>query len=274
MYLKNKHEVIVQILGTDAWKEFRGLPGEKGINDSSHLAKIEDSSGKLHSCFVKLLKPNCPALICEAIGWILANNSKTPTVSFAAITCIPKEKLEGKVPLPDWTKDYGFCPAWCSGIVDGKSVKQIYTWKFFTGRLACLKSKTTRQIAALDVWTDNKDRNYGNVIKSKSNEYVAIDHETLLHDLLWLPTGIRYEEHSLLKEAEKYLAPKEHSSFISDMAGYGESHKTAFGESKTQIENLINTLYPGNANLINAVINHLDTRSDKDWINNQLGLMI
>ncbi|SFR57397.1 hypothetical protein SAMN05216203_1492 [Marinobacter daqiaonensis] len=264
----------MQILGNDAWREFRGIPGEKGINDSSHLAKVEDSSGRLHSCFVKLLNPGCPALICEAIGWILAKNSGTPTVSFAAITPIPKEKLKGKVPLPDWTENFDFCPAWCSEIVDGKSVKQIYTWKFFTGRLACLKSKTTRQIAALDVWTDNKDRNYGNVIKSKSNEYIAIDHETLLHDLLWLPMGICYSERSLLKEAEAHLGPKEHEAFVSDVVGYGEGHKNAFNNSKSQIENLINTLYPGNTSLSDAVISHLDTRSDKDWINNQLGLMI
>jgi len=264
----------VQILGKDAWREFRGDPGVKGMNGSSHLAKIEDSTGKLHSCFVKLLDPSKPALLCEALGWVLAHNSETPTVPFAAITAIPKSKLEKNVELPSWTENYDFCPAWCGEIVEGKSVKQIYTWKFFTGRLACLRHKTTRQIAAFDIWTDNRDRNYGNVIKSKSNEYIAIDHETLLHDLLWLPMGLQYAERSLLKEAKTYLPEKDFDKFLADLVGHAEHYKDALKKSEREIKSVISALYPGNSRLESAVIDHLENRCEKDWITDELGLML
>lgn len=84
-----------------------------------------------------------------------------------------------------------YCPAWCSEVVAGKAVRQIHKMAFFLERAkkTCLLSGDVRKIAAFDKWADLRDRNFGNVIRSSNGGYVAIDHESLLHDLLWLPTG-------------------------------------------------------------------------------------
>ena len=62
----------VSILDSSAWREFRGEPSSSGVNETAHLAKIADSTGKLRDCFVKLLPLNYPSLLGEAIGWLLA----------------------------------------------------------------------------------------------------------------------------------------------------------------------------------------------------------
>lgn len=63
------------ILDASAWREYRGKPANSGINANTHIAKVADTTGKLRDCFVKLLPTDSPALLCEAIGWLLARES-------------------------------------------------------------------------------------------------------------------------------------------------------------------------------------------------------
>lgn len=265
----------VPIYNTDAWREFRGVPNSTGINTTVHLAKIADASGKLHDCFVKLLNPSTPALLCETIGWALAHASDVPVVTFAAIVFVPLDELRKSMTLPDWTTGAPVCPAWCSEIVVGESVRQLYTWQSLLALDRCLKSKDTRTIAALDVWTDNRDRNYGNVIRSPGGGYIAIDHETLLHDLLWLPTGTTYARRSLVEEAQQHLSHDDMKKFSAEMANASNKHETGLSAVQSPLASLINSMYPNDApGLGQTVLEYLDSRAKPGWFANQIGVMI
>jgi len=197
----------VSILDASAWREFRGKPANAGLNETTHLAKIADASGKLHDCFVKLLPMGGPALLCEALGWLLARKSDVSCQAFGAIVLVPVDELRKCAPLPSKFDAMALCPAWCSEIVAGKSVRQIHKMFYFIARKNCLR-KDARKIAAFDQWSDLRDRNFGNVIQSRKGGYIAIDHESLLHDLLWVVTGCGFEERSLMVEAAKHCRPQ------------------------------------------------------------------
>lgn len=265
----------VPILDASAWREFRGKPANAGINETTHLAKIADQSGKLHDCFVKLLPLDGPALLCEAIGWVLARKSNVSCPNFGAIVMVPVTELRKNCQLPAKFDGMNFCPAWCCEIVAGKSVRQIHKMVFFLARKACLRSKDARKIAAFDQWSDLRDRNYGNVIQSSKGGYVAIDHESLLHDLLWLPTGRGFEERSLLVEARSNLSVQEFQRFQVDMANAANGHAQALRDAQADLEDIIAKIIPAHATAATKIIvQSLDQRAQPGWLSNLLGVIV
>ena len=126
----------VDILDASAWREYRGRPSSAGINETTHLAKIADRSGRLHDCFVKLMKPKTPALLCEALGWLLARAAGVQCPDFAAIVLVPVPELRRHGPLPSDFDRAALAPAWCSEIVAGKSVCQVHKMSFVLARAA------------------------------------------------------------------------------------------------------------------------------------------
>lgn len=263
------------ILDSSAWREFRGIPDRSGLNPTTHLAKIADSSGKLHDCYVKLLVPNKPSLLCEAIGWLLAQATEVPSPSFGAVVLVPVGELhKAGIALPDPIKDWDICPAWCCEIVSGKAVRQVHKWAFWLARKYCLRSQDSRSIAALDVWADNRDRNYGNVIRSPNGGYVSIDHESLLHDLLWLASGFGFEPRSLLEEAKEYLPAEELKRFQVEMVSASNKHEVGLLDARSDIINIITRLYPAHASqLQEAILAFLTERSQAGWLANQMGII-
>jgi hypothetical protein len=264
----------VQILNSSAWREFRGVPSSAGINPTTHLASVADATGKLHSCYVKLLRPNTPALLCEAIGWALANPAGVPVTSFGAVVLVPLDKLRSCMSLPQWTDGQSVCAAWCTEVVAGKSVRQVHKWAFWLARKKCLHSKDVRFIAAFDIWTDNRDRNFGNVVRSPAGGYVAIDHETLLHDLLWIPSGTSYERRSLLDEAKQNLSPDELKQFNVELAGASSKHGAGLAVVQGPLNAFINRLYPQAAPALSqTIIGYLSLRSQAGWLANEIGVI-
>ncbi|ADG14235.1 hypothetical protein BC1002_0127 [Paraburkholderia atlantica] len=263
----------VPILDASAWREYRGKPGSSGINETTHLAKVADVSGKLHDCFVKLL-PDGPALLCEAIGWLIARESDVACPAFGAIVLVPVEELRKCQPLPSSFDGVKLCPAWCSEVVAGKAVRQLHKWAFFLARHSCLRSNDARKIAAFDLWSDLRDRNFGNVIQSTKGRYVAIDHETLLHDLLWIPAGRKYEERSLLVEARKALSGVGFQRFQVDMADSAKGHANALQNAQSDIVDIVAKLVTGNATAATqAILQALAQRAQSGWLANQLGVI-
>lgn len=261
----------VAILDSSAWREYRGRPANVGQNETTHLAKIADSYGKLHDCFVKLLVPDGPALLCEAMGWLLARASAVPCPAFAAIVMVPVDELRKYGALPDKFNGMALCPAWCSEVVAGKAVRQVHKMSFFIARGNCLRSKDARKIAAFDHWSDLRDRNFGNVIRSSNGGYVAIDHETLLHDLLWLPCGIKFEERSLLVEARKSLSTADFQRFQMDMAGAANGHSKALDDAREDLRDIIAKILsidpiPATESIMEA----LGRRSGPGWMSEEL----
>lgn len=264
----------VPILNSSAWREFRGVPSSTGVNPTIHLASIADATGKLRSCYVKLLRPNTPALLCEAIGWALANPVGVPVASFGAVVLVPLDQLRNCMPLPQWTDGQHVCAAWCTEIVAGKSVRQVHKWRFWAARKRCLHSKDVRSIAAFDIWTDNRDRNLGNVIRSLSGGYIAIDHETLLHDLLWVPSGTSYARRSLVDEAKQHLSPNDLKKFNVEMAGAAGKHEIGLASVRGTLNTFIDSVYPQAAPALSqTVIGFLNIRSQAGWLANEIGVI-
>jgi hypothetical protein len=267
--------VTVPILDASAWREFRGKPANAGLNETTHLAKIADASGKLHDCFVKLLPMDGPALLCEALGWLLARASGVPCPAFGAIVLVPVEDLRTCTALPAKFNGMSFCPAWCSEVVAGKSVRQIHKMYYFIAKKNCLRSKDARKIAAFDKWSDLRDRNFGNVIQSSKGGYVAIDHESLLHDLLWVPTGRGFEERSLMVEARRALSSADFQRFQVDMANAANGHAQALIDAKADLADIIAKLLPGYASTAtHAIMQTLNQRAQSGWLSNTLGVIV
>lgn len=264
----------VPILDTSAWREFRGKLTSAGMNETGHLAKIADSGGKLHDCFVKLLPLYYPSLVGEAIGWLLARASDVACVSFAAIVLVPLAELRKSVTLPPEFDGMDTCPAWCCEIVAGKSVRQIHTWAFWLSRRNCLRSKDARKIAAFDVWTDLRDRNFGNVIRAPGGGYISIDHETILHDLLWPPSGKIFHSRSLLIEAQEHLSSSDLKRFQVDMAKAAQGHAQGLADARADLSDIIEKIYPQLApTLTPAALKSLDQRGQVGWLANVLGVI-
>lgn len=261
----------VDILDASAWREYRGRPSSAGINETTHLAKIADKTGRLRDCFVKLMQPGTPALLCEALGWLLARAAGVQCSDFAAIVLVPVAELRRHGSLPSTFDGVALAPAWCSEIVAGKSVRQVHKMSFVVARGNCLRSKDARKIASFDQWSDLRDRNFGNVIQSPKGGYVAIDHETLLHDLLWVPSGIRWAEHSLLEHARKALKSSDFQRFQIDMAVAAAGHEQAMAAAEASIDEIIVKLLPAHAPALSAAIkNALYERSAPGWMSDKL----
>lgn len=263
----------VPILDASAWREFRGIPSNLGVNKTVHLAKIADTSGKLHDCYVKLLPLNYPNLLGEAIGWLLTRSANVPCVSFAAIVLVPLDELRKSTVLPSEFDGVAECPAWCCEVVSGKSVRQIHKWLFWLARRKCLNSIDARKIASFDMWTDLRDRNFGNVIRSQNGGYVSIDHESILHDLIWLPFGA-FELRSLLEEARQHLLPLDFQRFQLDIANAAKDHENGLTAARADLIDIIDKIYPAHSHTLTpAILNLLNQRAQAGWIANTLGVI-
>lgn len=264
----------VPIFDASAWREFRGKPSNSGINETTHLAKIADPTGKLRDCFVKLLPLEYPALLGEAIGWLLARSSGVACVPFAAIVMVPLSELRKNIDLPSEFDGVNEYPAWCCELVAGKVVRHVNKWAFWWSRRRCLRSKDAREIASFDQWTDLRDRNFGNVIRAAGGGYVSIDHETILHDLLWPRTGRTYHLKSLLEAAQRELSSIEFLRFQVEMVNAARKHASGLAAARADIADITNTIYPHIAHsLIPEIFETLDQRSQTNWLAGRLGVM-
>lgn len=264
----------IPILDVSAWREFRGTPGDSGrnLNQTTHLAKIEDGSGKLRDCYVKLLPLQYPALLGEAIGWLLGRSSGVTCVNFAAILLVPLEHLRKNIELPSEFDGIDVCPAWCSEVA-GEPVRQINSWSFWWSRRNCLRSKDARAIAAFDQWTDLRDRHFGNVIRGAGGNYVSIDHETILHDLLWLPTGRTYAPRSLLEVAQRHMSEKEFLRFQVEMVSASKKHAHGLAAASADIADVTQKIYPKAGRLVQEILDMLNERSQSAWLGDKMGVI-
>jgi|CXWL01.1.fsa_nt_gi hypothetical protein len=270
---------MINILPSTAWREFRGVPSRHGLNPTTHLALIADLNGIEHKCYLKFIDlHHSPGLLCEGLGWLFAKAAGVNVPEFAAIVMVPIQQLSRSVNLPSWLKGQAEYPAWCVKVVDGKSVAEVHKWMFWLRRNKCLNAKETPTIAAFDIWTDNRDRNYGNVIRSNGGLYVAIDHESLLHDLTWKAIyNLEFDERSLLKEAESRFSPDRYHKFKCDVALAADNHEVAFNNASIDAKMFFFTVIPDASNHIsiwNNIQNQLIKNSSAGWMSNRLGVIV
>ena len=280
LLLNNKNYFMsIDILPSTAWRGFRGKPSRNGLNPTTHLAIVADQNGAERRCFLKFIDvERSPGLLCEGLGWLLASSAGVRVPEFAAIVMVPIVELSRSVDLPSWLSSYTEYPAWCVQVVDGKSVAEIHKWFFWFRRNQCLKSNDAPVVAAFDIWTNNQDRNYGNVIRSKQGGYVAIDHEVLLHELIWKNIyGLEYKERSLLKEAMCRLASKDCHEFKCSAALAADQHNAALVHSWQDVSRYFHDIVPNAASqssVLTEIYNYLNDRSMQGWMSNELGVIV
>jgi hypothetical protein len=203
------------------------------------------------------------------VGWTLARASGVPCPNFGAILIVPLAELRKSVALPPALSGADFWPAWCSEIVGGKSLRQVHKWAFFIAKKNLFRSQDARKIAAFDKWTDLRDRNFGNVIRSPKGGYVAIDHETLLHDLLWVPLGTTWAERCLTVEAGKVLSDIDFKRFQVDMANAANGHAAALAAVQSDLDAIVSklvTVPAAAAQLSQTISTALSQRSQPGWL--------
>lgn len=271
--------VEVPMLDASAWREYRGQPGKATAN-STHIAMVADSAGVERICFVKLApKLDNPTLLCEALGWVLAGHAGVRRSEFGAIILVDKDRLSKSQPLTfECTAFHGdFIPAWCSEAIPGNSVLSHAKspskpgMQFITEHKTFLNSSDARKFAAFDQWTGLRDRNMGNVIRHKASGYVSIDHETMLHDVLWVSSD--FNHNCLVKHAEKVLDVKRLKAFKADMTRAAAGHAGALAKAEVELNALLNLLLPGAVAEHAAAMNFLADRSQRGWLAGELGVL-
>lgn len=268
-----------QILPSSSWVEFRGLPKVDTLHASEiHFALVKDSSGKDRKCAVKFIDLNASnGLVCEGIGWLLAKASGVSVPSFASILMVPVQKLSSSMKVPSWLHVYNEYPAWCVEIVEGNAVAHVHKWLYWLSVGNCLKAKNTPVLASFDLFSDNRDRNFGNVIKSKDGKYVAIDHELLLYELLHVPVNRLFVLNSLLEVAEKRLSAELFLKFKCDMATAVSLHESAILSIRPNAMAFLESIIPDSAQSQiwwAKIETFLNARAQIGWMSNRLGVTL
>jgi len=143
--------------------------------------------------------------------------------------------------------------------------------QFITEHKTFLHSNDARKFAAFDQWTGLRDRNMGNVIRHKAGGYASIDHETTLHDILWVSSS--FNHNCLVKHAEKALDSKRTKAFKADMTRAAAGHAGALASAQGELNALLNLFLPGAVADHVAATDFLAARSQKGWLAGELGVL-
>lgn len=268
---------MITLLPTTAWREFRGVPTQKGLNQTIHLASIEDATGKLHRCYVKGCPPNWMTPLTEAIGWLLAEALDLPRPEFAALVMVPLDKLREHIQLDQHWLNYPEMLAFCTSAVDGKSTSHGWKWLAHLRARKIYKRPEVARIGAFDYWVDNQDRNAGNMIVKTDGQCVPIDNEFILYSHLWagkVPFTIGHR--SLLIESAQHLSGMAHSRFKIEMARHSKLHEAVLKAASPTLEQAVRRLIPDTvqANAVwLGVQQYLASRADPDWLAGELGVI-
>lgn len=269
----------VSMLDASAWREYRGQPGKATAN-STHIAVVADDFGVERICFVKLTPAlDKPTLLCEALGWVLAGHAGLRRAAFGAIILVDKARLAKSEQLTVECAAFQgeYIPAWCSEAIPGNSVlSQAKSpskpgMQFITEHKTFLNSNDARKFAAFDLWTGLRDRNMGNVIRHKAGGYASIDHETMLHDILWVSSD--FNLNCLVKHAEKALDNKRAKAFKADMTRAAAGHAGALASAHGELKALLNLLLPEAVADHAAAMSFLAARSQRGWLAGELGVL-
>lgn len=242
------------------------------------MAMIEDPTGKLHRCYVKVCPPNFPTPLTEALGWLLAEALDLPRPEFAALVMVPLDKLRQHIPMDQHWLNYPEMLSFCVSAVDGKTVSNGWKWTAHLRTARLYKRAEVARISAFDHWVDNQDRNTGNLIVKPDGDCVPIDNEYILYSLLWdgkVPFSVYHQ--SLLVEAGKYLRGEAHKQFMVETANQGKFHDSALSEASPNLQQLVMTLIPdktaANALWVN-IQQYLAGRAHPEWLPAQLGVIV
>jgi hypothetical protein len=266
---------VIPILTASAWREFRGLPPKRGLNQTTHMATVVDASGAPHKCYVKLTARGWPTPLTEAIAWMLSEALDLPRPRFAALIFVPIPQLSRAMPLDQHWFAQREALGFCSEAIEGKGLTHRWKWLAHHRTAKLYKSPEVKRIVAFDEWVENQDRHEGNVIRGDGGDYVPIDNEFILHSLLWMHV-FPVKRNSLLRSARSHLTIDEWKRLQVDVATAARQHDSALQRAVSDIEHLINVFQPNpavQAAIRTAIVNFLVGRSHSDWMAGHLGVI-
>jgi hypothetical protein len=143
--------------------------------------------------------------------------------------------------------------------------------QFIKEHKSFLNSADAKKFAAFDRWTGLRDRNMGNVIRHTAGGYASIDHETLLHDVLW---GISdFNLNCLVEHAEETLDSKRIKAFKAEMTRAAAGHPGALANAQDELNAILNLFLPNQFAQRAAAMDFLAARSKKGWLAGELGML-
>ncbi len=268
---------MIPILDESSWREFRGAPKKRGLNQTTHQALIADQQGVEHKCFVKICPTQYPTPFTEAFAYLVAEALELPRPKFAALVFVPIQKLSMAMPLDQHWLAHSTALAFCASAVPGKHITSNWSFLAHFRAARAFKHNDVARIAAFDMWLENQDRHTGNLMRSKDGGYVPIDNELILYSIAWLNSGVRYVHNSLLKRAEEVLSAEAYKRFVVDIATASRSHEDALHAALPGLQRCISTMVADKASaarLDAQVMQFLKTRAHPHWLANELGCIV
>lgn len=275
-----------ELLDDSAYVTYVGALQHLGVNRTTHLAEIRYPTQKAPIIsVVKLLHPSGLGACNEAMAWMFLRAAGVPSPAYAAIVRLSADKafkILGKRSIPPNLVHQSQVLAWAAKKLDFYSIRGLFVGSKSDGRwLAALQTLTGAAIAAFDEAFLNIDRNPGNVLYIGKDEFIPIDHELSFGMQDWLQGELTHlpvdgDSLRILKHARSTgrIGIASFSQAMNSMAFHAERHADALANCREQFANLLQQIYPDEAQELTArVISFIAARTAQRWINERLGVM-
>ena len=169
----------------------------EGRDAFTHKALIKyHDVDKVIDSYVKIYCQNVApkGLVNELIGYTLAKRSGLSVPYRAAVLLLNSEQAAFLPPkIAPLQSSQGHVVAWCVQSLGGKTPYQAYNYAdnpseaLATIREDFKKWKELPEVASLDAWLLNEDRNLGNLVRLGKGRYALIDHGRVCTGRDWMP---------------------------------------------------------------------------------------
>lgn len=240
---------VIQTLGPSAYGGFMELVGD-GEDACTHKALVRfHGSDRALDSYVKVYctKTAPKGFVNELIGYTLAKWGGLNVAHRAAVLLLDPAQASYLPPhMQPMLTTSGQVVSWCVQSIGGRTPLQLY--RFNTDRAAALKAvrhdfkkwKDLPDVAALDAWLLNEDRNLGNLVRLGAGRYALIDHGRVCTGNSWNSPldRLRMKHFNKLAkiawdEDDLDLAPSE---FHTPLVGSFERHEQALDEAANDLE--------------------------------------
>lgn len=240
----------------------------------THIANV-DFAGHVAPAYVKIDDPSFAYLFNEALGYLACKALDILTPTHAAILDIDPMQLSGIEGVPSWAYNSSVpLRAWATEDMGSESIAQLYRAGNDADELwrKVLATEHGKQIAAIDEFLANADRNSGNILHVSARRFAAIDHGCLLGGCSWPRLGINdVSESDVLKKARELLEQKPLKEFESSMAHRASKHNEGWQSIREVVRKLLR--YAPESGSRDDVLSFLDGRVSPSWMTDRLGLI-
>jgi hypothetical protein len=281
-------------LSSEAWVEYRDKPPNPGLNFTTHLALVKNSTGQLLKCYVKGgVTMDSPTPLAESLAWLIASQLDLPRPKYAGLLILRIDKLKNHLSLPPhWLKEE-YMPCFYTSAVEtmpnygpknvnlvpmpgnlGQPVLARSTTHSVTNK--SILSNELVKLSAFDEWLDNQDRHSGNVLVDHKGIRTPIDNEYCFYKQFW-SDKVNVTKQSLLEQAEKLLGTIEIADYKVRVAVAGRSHDSAYPAVAGTLYSLIMNYHDDvdrGDQIWRAVHQHLFERAAPNWLPATLNVII